>query len=121
MTYIAKNEELLNYLTGDKSIISAKISRFDIFYADYKLNIDVYMALLYSKDEKQLKLQFQNVSEYGMFWTSDHHFYYIERYKFFKCDKGFYISFDPVDEKLEINTDDNDFILSSNIEAHFYD
>ena len=121
MKYIAKNEELLNYLTGDKNLISATISRFDIFHVNYKLNIDVYVSLLYSNEHKQLKLQFQNVSEYGMFYTSDHHFYYIERYKFFKCNKGFYISFDPVDEKLEIDQEDNDFILSSDIEAHFCD
>jgi hypothetical protein len=121
MKYIATNEELLNFLSGDKSLISATISRFDIFYADSKLNIDVYITLLFSKTEKELKLQFQNVQEYCLFHSADHHFYYIEHYKFFKCDKGFYISFDPVEENLEINPEDNDFILSSSIEGHFCD
>ncbi|BAU56307.1 hypothetical protein [Mucilaginibacter gotjawali] len=119
MTHIAKNDELLNYLSGDKSLISASISRFDIFYANHKLNIDVYITLLYSKDEKDLKIQFQNVSQYGMFYTSDHYFYYIERYKFFKSDKGYYISFDPFEENREIQVEDNNFILADNMEGYF--
>jgi len=119
MKYISKNETLLNFLSGEKSIISATITRFDIFHSHHKLNIDVYITLLYSKDDKELKLQFQNVSKYCMFYTSDHYFYYIERYKFFKCDNGFYISFDPVNESSTIEPDDNDFILCSDVKGCF--
>ena len=54
-----------------------------------------------------------------MFYTSDHYFYYIERYKFFKCDNGFYISFDPVNESSTIEPDDNDFILCSDVKGCF--
>jgi len=74
---------------------------------------------LYTKADKELKLQFQNVSQYCMFYTSGHYFYYIERYKFFKCDIGFYISFDPVDENSTIDADDNDFILCLDVEGYF--
>ena len=119
MKYIAKNETLLDFLSDDKSIISATITRFDIFHSDHKLNIDVYITLLYSKHDKKLKLQFQNVSQYSMFHTSDNYFYYIEQYKFFKCVNGFYASFDPVDESHKIDPDDNDFILCSDVEGYF--
>jgi hypothetical protein len=121
MKQVAENDELLNYLCGDKSLLDATINRFDIFYADHKLNIDIYITLLYSRDDKELKIQFQNVTQYGLFHTSDHHFYYIEQYKFFKSDKGFYISFDPFKENSEIQAEDNDFILADNIEGYFCD
>jgi len=122
MTYIDKNEALLAFLTSDKvNIIDATISRFDIFYSNDQLNIDVYIILIlkYSQGNRELKLQFQNVNKYCLFYSSDTYFYYIERYKFFKCDKGFYISFDPYEDNLEIQPEDNDFILSTQIEGYF--
>ncbi|HEY4322902.1 MAG TPA: hypothetical protein VGN20_02920 [Mucilaginibacter sp.] len=121
MKYIAKNEDLLSFLSEDKSIIDATITRFDIYNADNRLNIDVYITLLYSKSDKELKLRFKDVLQYCMFYTRDHNFYYIERYKLFKCDEGFYVSFDPFDENLEIQSEDNDFILSSEVEGYFLD
>jgi len=119
MKYIAENEGLISFLTGEKSILDGKISRFDIYYADFQLNIDVYICLLYSNDDKNLKLQFQNVTEYSMYHNSDHYFYYIERYKFFVCDRGFYISFDPEEEVSDIQANDNDFILSNGVAGYF--
>ncbi len=125
MKYIDKNEALLKFMTGEKiNILSAEINRFDIFYKEDQLNgdqlnIDVYITLMYFKSDKELKLQFKNVTEYCMYHNSTHHFYYIERYKFLKYDKGFYISFDPYEEISGIQPEDNDFIVSKEIEGHF--
>jgi hypothetical protein len=120
--YIGKNEGLLNFLTGEKiNILDAEISRFGIYYEDYQLKIDIYMTLTksHSQNDRELKLQFQNITECCLYHNSDHHFYCITNYKFFKCDKGFYISFDPYEEISEIQPEDNDFIISKEIEGSF--
>ncbi|MDB5137084.1 MAG: hypothetical protein JWP37_3687 [Mucilaginibacter sp.] len=71
------------------------------------------------QNDRELKLQFQNITEYCLYHNYDHHFYCITNYKFFKGDKGFYISFDPYEEISDIQPEDNDFIISKEIEGSF--
>lgn len=116
-----RNEELLLFLVGEYSLFNAKITRLDIHNEVDVLDIDVYIKIVYSKGEKSLKLIFNGVSEFSIFYTSDYYFYNIESYKLFKSKKGFYVSFDPFDTSNEISPDDQDYILCKNIEGVFYD
>ena len=63
-----------------------------------------YIGFLESGD--RIKLNFSGIKEYSFFYTSDHIFYNIEIVKFFKNDRGIYISLDPVDENEFISNDD---------------
>ncbi len=114
---IIKDDELISILTGNNSLISATVEGFEIFKSDYDLNIDVHIKLLYSKTNPHLILKFKQVLEYSFFHSSDQDFYYIESYKLFKSDKGFYLSLDPFDETENIHLQDQDYIIAKSIEG----
>lgn len=116
--YIDKNKQLLEYLTGNKSPISGKVKRIDIYYTT-ELIIDLYIELLYSKTDKDVKLTFKGIKEYSFYGYLHNFTYYIERYKFFESDKGYYICVDPSSEEEIISPEDQDFILSASVEGYF--
>lgn len=120
MKKIGVNEGLIEYLVGEFTLLSSKISRIDMHTINYALLIDVYIDLLYSKNEKILKLTFTGIEECSLYYKSSYDFYNIERYKFFKSNNYYYISFDPYDEIEEISSDDQNFILSRNVEGYLF-
>ncbi|MBD1365330.1 hypothetical protein IDJ77_16050 [Mucilaginibacter sp. ZT4R22] len=120
MEKIYRNEEVLELTQGTYFIHDASVTRFDIAYQEHRLCIDVCFTSIQSKKwaETQIKLRFVNVLEYSFYWNAEHHFYYVERYKFFKTEKGFYISLDPVDENDSPSDDDGDVIISKSVEGY---
>ena len=112
-----RDDELIRFLTGNNSLISATVERFEIFKSDYDLNIDVHVKLLYSKTNPHLILKFKKVLEYSFFHSSDQDFYYIENCKLFKSDRGFYLSLDPFDETESVHLQDQDYIIAKSIEG----
>ncbi len=122
MEYINKNEELIEQsFAGRYYILDSTITRFDIYIQDYILYTDVYFSLPYHrfKADKILKLHFIDVSEYELSWDKNYSFFTIERYKFFKSEKGFYISFNPYDESEKVLDDDADIIFCNEVEGYF--
>src|SRR5688572_16624817 len=120
MKNIGKNDELINLLSGDLSLLSSKLYRIDIHNdATLGLVIELYIELLYAKTDKQIKLVFSGIEEYSFYHQQAHYFYNIEQYKFFKEDNHFYISLDPYTEDEVISPEDQDFILSTGIEGYY--
>lgn len=119
MEYIGKNEDLLQSVNN--SILDSEINRFDIYSKDHRLFIDVYFLLPDYRPTggETLKLHFIGVTEYEFYWNDQHRFYTVERYKFLKSEKGFYISLDPYDESEKILDNDHDIILSKEVEGWF--
>jgi hypothetical protein len=115
-----RDEEVLELTQGTYFIHDASVTRFDIAYEDYRLCIDVYFTSIQAKRwaKTQIKLCFLDVLEYSFYWNADYQFYYVERYKLFKTEKGFYISLDPADENDTPSDDDGDVIISKSIEGY---
>jgi hypothetical protein len=120
MIYIERDRKLIDMLTEDLSLTSSSILRLDIYSKDGFITIDVYINLLYARDNNNLMLRFGGVQSFNFFHQSSHSFGNIEIIKFFSTDgKGIYISFDPVDEDEIANVDDNDYIESESVEGYF--
>ncbi|QKJ32393.1 hypothetical protein HQ865_22395 [Mucilaginibacter mali] len=120
MEPVYKNEDLLKLTKGSYYIHDAVVSRFDIYMSDYKLCIDVYFISRnrIQQTETTLRVHFADVIEYGFYYNNTRYFYNVERYKFFKSDKGYYLSLDPVSETDELSEDDQDFILCRSVEGN---
>ena len=118
MKLIGSNNELVDFLSGDYSILSSRISQTTFRSEDGELIIEIDIDLLYSQKEKKLKLRFTEIEEYSFYYNSQHIFYNIEHYKFLSTEKGMYISFDPFDEEEMITPGDQDFIMCSKIEGY---
>jgi hypothetical protein len=118
MKLIGKNVELIQFLEGDFSLISSKISRLDIYKENEDVSIEVEIELLYSKKEKKLKLKFIDIIEYSFYYNSQYIFYNIEDYKFFIENDIVYVSFDPFDQEVHISLEDQDFIKSKSVEGY---
>ena len=112
---IKSNEDLIDLLIGDNSLLDASIESIQIKDENNEVNILVMIALAFQKPKRSVKLVFHNVSEFLFYHTSDVSFGLIERYTFIKTEKGFYISFDPYDDSNEVSLDDQDYILSGEV------
>ncbi|OKS88336.1 hypothetical protein [Mucilaginibacter polytrichastri] len=122
MEYINKNEDLIEQSVTEKFYpLNAIVIRFDIYQQDHRLYIDVYFSLPYHRfqSEKILKLSFIDVIEYSFYWNAADYFYNVERCKFFKSGKGYYMSLDPANESEELTEEDQDIILSKELEGYF--
>jgi hypothetical protein len=120
MRLIGTNDELINLLSGDLSLLSSKLYRIDIHNdATLGLLVELYIELLYAKTDKHIKLVFSQIEEYSFYYQEARNFYYVERYKFFQEDNHFYLSLDPYTEDETISPEDQDFILSTAIEGYY--
>lgn len=114
MNIIGKNEQLFNYMSlKNIYLISSVLKRIEIFEDEYILCIELHFKIR----EYIFKIKFINILEYSFYYREDHNFYNVENCKFFKKGEVFYISLDPYDEKEEINSNDQDFILCKEIEG----
>jgi hypothetical protein len=116
MNFIAENNQVLEVLSNNESLISSELKKISIYYQDNGLVIDLNISLIYSKKMKNILLQFIEVSEYSLKYTLDNFFYNIEEYKFYEEKGTFYISLDPnYSVNIERDKNDNDYIVSSKI------
>ncbi|MCC6287042.1 MAG: hypothetical protein IT249_04090 [Chitinophagaceae bacterium] len=121
MQLLATQEDLVNILHGNLSLISAQILKIVIYVDNDLVCIDIEIILLYPKKQSNnsLILKFIDVQEYSLYYLSHRIFYNIEIVKFFKYGSLFYISFDPIDEKEEVDDEDQDFIKAKFIEGYY--
>jgi hypothetical protein len=116
MNIIAEGRQVIDILSNNEDLISGKLQKISIFYQDSKLIIELTVELLYSKQFRQVLIQFNGVSEYSFYYSLSHNFYYIEDYVFFKDDDMVYISLDPANpSEIKRNVDDNDFIVAEDV------
>lgn len=119
MELIGLNEDLINKLSNNLTILDSRLSRIDIFEDDgEELIIDIYLNLSYSKPKK-IKIRFRGIEAYSFLYRKDHYFYFVQNLKFFKKDANFYLSMDPINEKEDISLEDQDYILCTSIEGYF--
>jgi len=121
MKSIGKNDELIRFLSFDFTLLSAKLYRVNIHDdAVLGLTIELYIELLYAKEDNHTKLVFSGVEEFSLYHHQTCYFGNIERYKFFRDKERFYISLDPVNEDEIIAYEDQYFILSNNVEGFLF-
>lgn len=65
--YIDRNKQLIEYLSGNLTILNGKVTRIDIYYTT-ELTIDLYIELLYNKPDKDIKLTFKGIKEYILWY-----------------------------------------------------
>jgi len=118
MKTIAKDDDVISYLSGDRSIISGSLLKMEIYAAPYLLTIDLEIKLLYAKDDNLIKLRFADVQEYGFYHSSDYSSYEIPNYKLCKTDDLYYLSMDPDEGSACRLASDNDFIICRSIEVY---
>lgn len=107
--------DVINFLSGKKSLTSSVVYRIEIFMSEQGLNIDIYFKLIAS--DVRIKLTFSDIKKYSFSFTSDHYFYTVEIVKFFRSEQGVYISLDPADEDESISSADLDYILCDHVEG----
>lgn len=121
MEYIGRNNELIQRFSGDLTLLSSKLHKIDIHDDLGKgLVIELYIELLYAKANKFIKLVFWGIEEYLLYYNHAHDFYNIESYKFLNAGNRYYICLDPylAGDGL-ISEEDQDFILSAEVEGYF--
>ncbi|WP_343672465.1 hypothetical protein [Chitinophaga sp.] len=120
MQLIESNENLVNKLSAELSILDSRLFKLDIFEdANEGLVIDIYLNLSRSKAQREIKIRFLEIEEYSFFYSKSHYFYYVERFKLFKNNEGYYISLDPFNEENEIHFKDQDYVLCKSIQGYF--
>ena len=123
MQTIGKNSEVLNYLSGNLSLLDATISKFEISLVEDSLvgdslNISIYFQLMKrTKTDIKVLLIFKEVIEYSFYHNSKYSFYYVEELKFFETEGKFYFSGDPYHTE-GVSENDNDFIMSRELEGY---
>lgn len=117
MNFIAKNEELIKKLGGKSSLISSTINAIHVLKDRDAVIIEVDFTLMYNNTNNEIKLRFLDVQEYLFYYNSDNIFYNIERLKFLKLNTDIYICFDPSNEEERRSEDDQDYILSKDVEG----
>lgn len=118
MRQIAKNNELIEALSGELTLLDGRLTRLDIFEDPVLgLVIDVYIVLLRTREPIQLR--FTEIAEYGFYYSKELSFYFIERYKFISSGDDYYLSLDPSDDLEVVNIADQDFIRSKVVEGFY--
>ena len=105
----------MNTLVGIHTLLDGSIESLEIKKRNDAVDIIIGVSLIRPGNKIFAKLFFKDIFEYDFSWSSEYFFYYIERYNFFKSEKGFYISFDPYDDNKEISLKDHDYILSGEV------
>ena len=118
---LLENDDVLRFFVADKTLVSASVNELRVFEISESLSVDVDVTLLYSKKEKKYRIRFEDVVEYEFYHHNNRYFYYIVNLKFFKEGNFYYISLDPDDSINTRSEDDNNFILSSKIQAFSLD
>jgi hypothetical protein len=112
-----KNDSLIESFSDKFNILDASICSISVHSNNTDPVIDINLKLSYPQNT-YMKLSFFGIKEYCFYWNEKFTFYNIEYYKLLKTDDNmFYISFDPNNEESGISKDDQDFILSENIEG----
>ncbi len=113
---ILRNKDVLNRFDQNYSLLSSVLFSLQIKQSENgALEICLVFKLTYPKDA-EVTIKFLDVQEYGFCHNSGHYFYNVESFKFFFSDGQFYICLDPFDESDKMHAEDNDFIISREIE-----
>ncbi|MGZ5304051.1 MAG: hypothetical protein ACXWDO_08075 [Bacteroidia bacterium] len=119
MKKIGQNEELLDVLAFEESLLDGTLTGISFNYNEYSFTIEIDVKLISSKIYRKVRLVFSQVKEFCFFDDSASYVIaatiYIANLKFFKFEDGFYISIDPFEEVDYPQKDDNFYILSKEL------
>ena len=118
MILIGRQEDVVNKLQGEFTLLSSSLEQIIIYKRDHFVCIDIEIELAYKRGAKSILLRFFDVLEYSFFYESNLHFYNVEIFKLLKTENFYYVSFDPVDEIEELSDDDQDYIKATTIECY---
>lgn len=113
MKLIGENDTLLEFLSGEYSLISSSLYKVDLFKEENELIIECHFKIIYSKPENLIKIRFSGIKEFSFYHNSDYDFYNVESLKFLKSNDSIYLSLDPYEMDIDISKNDQDFILAS--------
>ena len=121
MKFIGNNSDVINYLTGDLTLLNATVKNFKKHLADGEPAISIMFELGYTEADVMLtftdifKSSFESIPVAGE--------YEVDSCKFYHIGSKIYFSLDP-DETPEgvngISDDDNDYILSGQVAGYIF-
>jgi len=114
---LIENDDVLKFFSGNKSLVSSILKSIHIYEVSELLTIDIDISLLYSHTSDIFRIRFQGVIEFSFFHNRDYYFYNIANLKFLTINNNFYISLDPDESVASMSHKDNDYILSSKLQA----
>ncbi len=122
MKYIGYNSDIINYLTGDLTLLNAIVKNFKKHLVEGEPAISIMFELGYT--EADVMLIFTNIFKSSFESIPVAGEYEIDSCKFYHIGSKVYFSLDP-DETPEgvngISEDDNDYILSGRVEGYIFE
>lgn len=122
MKLIGYNSDIINYLVNDLTLLNATLKSFKKHEIEGSPAISILFELAYTNAD--VMLTFTDVFTNGFEGNPASEPYQIDSCKFYHIGSKIYFSADP-DESEEgfegISEDDNDFILSKNVEGYLFE
>ncbi|UEG53752.1 hypothetical protein LLH06_02040 [Mucilaginibacter daejeonensis] len=122
MKFIGHDSDIINYLTGDLTLLNAIVKNYKVHEVEGSPTISIMFELAYT--EADVMLVFRDVFKNGFEETPAIGQYQIDSCKFYHIGSKVYFSADP-DESEEgaegISEYDNDFILSNHVEGYIFE
>jgi hypothetical protein len=114
------NEQVIDYLVGDNSILDSKVQSIFIKAEDEKVNLEIELIMRASAEHSVIRLVFSDCVGYSFSYSDDYIFYNVESFKLIKTEGGlFYMSIDPFDDIQLPSDEDMDAVESRSIELFF--
>ena len=107
-----KQDELLNMLSSNLTIINSRVLSFKIEYNESGLLCTIEFLLSPHRKGEVLCLSFKNIIEYSFAYSNDFSFYNVETYKFLIIEGNFYLSLNPSDDNLARSDEDEDYVFA---------
>jgi len=109
------NENIFDILVGENCLLDTSLLKIEIYEQEYVKVVGLELKMRAKSDFDIIRLEFSGVEEY-CFYSSGDYGNCVESLKFFKIKSGlYYISLDPFDESVEINEQDQYFIISTSV------
>jgi hypothetical protein len=113
------DEEVLQFLKGENSLLDGEISSIKIVKGDHGVNVSLDVSMRKSSQLNKIILDFIDCEEYSFSYAKGHYFYCIESVKFFKNDNEmYYLSLDPFEEGEQESSEDMDVIIARSVKLN---
>ncbi|WP_345949833.1 MULTISPECIES: hypothetical protein [unclassified Mucilaginibacter] len=122
MKFIGHDSDIINYLTGDLTLLNAVVKQFRTHDVEGSPAVSIMFELAYT--EADVMLIFRDVFKNGFEGNPAAELYQVDSCKFYHIGSKVYLSLDP-DESEDgyngISEDDNDFVLATSVEGYIFE
>jgi hypothetical protein len=122
MKFIGYDSDIINYLTGDLTLLNALVKQFKVHEVEGTPAISLMFELAYT--DADVMLVFRDVFTNGFEGNPAAEPYLVDSCKFYHIGSKVYLSLDP-DESEDgydgISEYDNDFVLSAHVEGYLFE